>query len=87
MCLPILVALVGALASTGIPQLVSALMAVAWLVLAPAALFNRWAARLLPLVSASFLFVSILVLPFNSPAFIGDVWSALAMALLTLPRR
>ncbi|HEX3697663.1 MAG TPA: hypothetical protein VH374_19985 [Polyangia bacterium] len=83
---PILVAAVGAMASTGTAQFVSGLMAGVWAVMAPAALFSRWTARLLPLISTAFLCLSILALPFNSAAFIGDVWAALAMALLTLPR-
>lgn len=86
-CVPILIALVTAMASTGIPQYVSALMATSWIVLAPAALFSRWVARLLPIASASFLFLALLTLPFNSPAFISDVWAALTMSLLTLPRQ
>jgi hypothetical protein len=85
-CVPILVAAVGALASTGTAQFVSGLMAGVWSVMVPAALFSRWTARLLPLVSAGFLCLSILALPFNSAAFVGDVWAGLAMALLTLPR-
>ena len=75
------------MASTGIPQYVSALMAATWIVLAPGALFSRWVARLLPIFSASFLLLALVMLPFNTPAFISDVWAALTMSLLALPRQ
>ncbi len=85
-CLPILAVLVAALASTGTPQYVSVLIAASWAVLAPAALFSAWAARLLPIISGAFIVLAISALPFNSPAFIADIWAALTMCLVTLPR-
>ena len=85
--LPILAVAVTALASTGTPQYVSVLIAVSWAVLVPGALFSAWAARLLPIFSAAFTLLAILALPFNSPAFIADIWAALTMCLVTLPRQ
>ena len=84
-CLPILPAGVIALSTTQTAQLVSALMASAWLVLVPSALFGRWAARLLPAVSILFVALAVLTLPFGSAAFIADVASALLMFFLTAP--
>lgn len=84
-CLPILPAGVIALSTTQTAQLVSALMASAWLVMVPSALFRRWAARLLPAVSILFVALAVVMLPFGSPAFIADVASALLMFFLTAP--
>jgi hypothetical protein len=86
-CLPILAVLVAALASTGTPQYVSTLIAASWAVLIPGSLFNAWAARFLPVISGAFVVLAIFALPFNSPAFIADIWAALSMCLVTLPRQ
>ena len=84
-CLPILPAAVIALSTTQRAQFVSALMASAWLVLVPSALFGRWAARLLPVVSIAFAALAVVTLPFGSAAFIADVAAALLMFFLTAP--
>jgi hypothetical protein len=84
---PVLPAAVMAFASTGMAQLVSTLIAVSWVVLVPAALYLRWAARMLPIASACFLVLAVATLPFNSAAFVINLWTTLAMFLLSFPRR
>jgi hypothetical protein len=84
LALPVIVV---ALASTGRAQLVGGLIAVFWLVLSPVALYARWAALLLPVASAVFLVLSVVLLDFNSAAFVVDVTIAAAMALVSFPRR
>jgi len=87
MCLTALPAGVVALASIGHAQQLSALIAVGWLALAPMALYERWAAIALPIVAGCFLLLTMLLLPFNSAAFIVDAWTTLAMLVLSLPRK
>jgi hypothetical protein len=84
---PVLPAAVMAFASIGTAQLVSALIAVSWIVLVPAALYLRWAARLLPVLSACFLLLAVITLPFNSAAFVINLWTTLAMFLMSFPKR
>ena len=83
LALPVVVV---AFASTGWGQFVSGLIAITWLVLAPLALYARWAAMVLPLASALFLALGVLVLPFNSAAFVVDLVAAAVMMLVTFPR-
>lgn len=83
LALPVVVV---AFASTGWAQIVSGLIAMTWLVLAPVALYARWAAMVLPLASALFLALGVLVLPFNSAAFVVDLVAAAIMMLVTFPR-
>lgn len=83
LALPVVVV---AFASTGWGQIVSGLIALTWLVLAPVALYARWAAMVLPLASALFLALGVLVLPLNSAAFVVDLVAAAIMMLVTFPR-
>jgi len=87
MCMAALPAGVVALASVGHAQKLSALIAIGWLALTPLALYERWAAIALPIAAGCFLLLTMLVLPFNSAAFIVDAWTSLAMLVLSLPRR
>jgi len=79
-------AAVVALASSGRAQLVSGLIAALWFAGAPAALFSRTAAKALPVVSAFFLVVTVLTLPFNSIAFATDLTTTVVMFLVSFPR-
>jgi len=80
------VAVVG-MAATGVAQVVSALFAGAWFMVLTSALYNRWARLVLPGIAAAFLAVVVATLPFNSPAFVVDFWTATALALLSMPVR
>jgi|SRR4051812_25371938 hypothetical protein len=79
-------AAVVALSSDGHPQQVSAFIALGWFTLVPVALYDRWVALALPVVSAGFLVLSLAALPFGSPALIVDVCTSVAMFVLSLPR-
>ena len=74
-----------AFASSGWEQVVSGLIAVTLLVLAPAALYARWAAMALPIASALCLALGVLMLPFNSAAFVVDVVATAVMFLFSFP--
>jgi hypothetical protein len=76
-----------AMASSGIAQRAGALIAGAWFVLVPSALYNRWVTLALPAASGTFLVLTVAFLPFNSPAFVVDFWASAALFLLSLPRR
>jgi hypothetical protein len=76
-----------ALASTGVEQLVSALIAVTWLALTPIALYTRRVALLLPIASAVFLGVGVLTLSFDSAAFVVDVTTTVVMFLVSFPHQ
>jgi hypothetical protein len=86
MFLTALPAAVVALASVGRAQQVSGLIALGWFSLVPLALYERWVAIALPMVAAGFLILTLFALPFNSAAFVVDVWTAAAMFVLSLPR-
>jgi len=75
-----------AFASVGRAQLLSGFFAAVWLVVAPLALFSPRAAKLLPAAGAAFLLLSVALLPFNSFAFVVDLWAGLAMLVSSAPR-
>jgi len=79
--------LVAGMASSGLPRALGLLIGLSWFVLLIVALGRaRLAALLLPAAATAWFVVVLLVLPFNSPAFIVDSWAALAMLLMTFPR-
>ena len=80
------VAIVG-LSGTTKAEILSGPLAALWLGLLPVALYKRWATIALLFVAAALLFVTLLALPFNSPAFIIDFWTSTLMLVLALPRR
>jgi hypothetical protein len=84
LALPVIVV---AFASSGVEQMVSGLIALTWLVLAPVALYARRAAMLLPITSALFLGLAIMVLSFDSAAFVVDVTATAIMFLVSVPRQ
>jgi hypothetical protein len=83
LALPVIVV---AFASSGMDQMVSGLIALTWLVLAPVALYARRAAMLLPITSALFLGLAIMMLSFDSAAFVVDVTATAIMFLVSVPR-
>lgn len=87
MVLTALPVVVVALASEGVTEMVSSLIAAAWYALLPAALYSRRVTLALPAVAAGFLLLTVWTLPFNSAAFIVDFWTSAAMLMLALPRR
>jgi hypothetical protein len=84
LALPVIVV---AFASSGTDQMVSGLIALTWLVLAPVALYVRRAAMLLPITSALFLGLAIMMLSFDSAAFVVDVTATAIMFLVSVPRQ
>jgi hypothetical protein len=76
-----------ALSSTGVEQMVSALIAVTWLALTPIALYTRRAAVLLPIASALFLGLGVIMLSFDSAAFVVDVTTTVVMFLVSFPHQ
>lgn len=84
LALPVIVV---AFASEGMEQIVSGLIALTWLVLAPVALYARRAAMLLPITSALFLGLAIMMLSFDSAAFVVDVTATAIMFLVSVPRQ
>jgi hypothetical protein len=80
------VAVVG-LSATTVAETVSGPLAAIWLGLLPVALYKRWATLALPFVAAALLFITLIALPFNSPAFVIDFWTSTLMLVLALPRR
>jgi hypothetical protein len=87
MVLTALPAAVVGLAAVGPAERVSGLIAATWYGLIPGALYSRWVAFALPFVAAGFLLLTVLALPFNSPAFVVDFWTSAAMLMLALPKR
>src|SRR5579872_4703699 len=85
-CGAMLPAAVGALAATGLAQAINILMVLLWAVLVPAALFYRWAGRVLWISSASFIVLVATALPFNSAEFVGSLWASVAMFVMSFPR-
>ena len=73
-------------AVTTAPKL-SGIIAGLWLTLLPLSLYKRWAALALPFVAGAFLVFTVLVLPFNSAAFVVDFWTSVLMLILALPHR
>jgi hypothetical protein len=80
------VAVVG-LSALNAAETISAPLAALWLALLPVALYRRWATVALLFVAAALLFFTVIVLPFNSAAFIIDFWTSTLMLVLALPRR
>jgi hypothetical protein len=80
------VAVVGMMAGANIAR-VSLAFAVLWLFLVPCSIFRRWAALALPVVAASLLAFTILLLPFNSAVFIVNYWTSALLLLMSWPRR
>jgi len=78
----LLPAVVG-MASVGRAQWVSAAFAGAWFILALNAPYSGWFRLALPVAAGAFIPVVVLTLPFNSPAFIVDFWTAVALFLLS----
>ena len=79
--------LVAGMANQGLPGGMGLSIGFSWFVLLIVALhWPRLAALLLPAVAAAWFVAALLVLPFNSPAFVVDTWASLAMLLMTLPR-
>jgi hypothetical protein len=83
LALPVIVV---AIASSGVEQTVSWAIALTWLGMAPAALYTRRAATLLPILSALFVGLSVTMLSFNSTAFVVDVTATAVMFLVSMPR-
>jgi hypothetical protein len=77
--------IVGVSASPG-PEFVSCLIAGAWFAVLPASMYSRKARHVLPFVAGALLIFALVALPFNSPAFVADVWTAAPMLVLALPR-
>jgi hypothetical protein len=65
----------------------SGVLAGLWLALLPVALYRRAAAVALPVTAGALLLFAVLALPFNSPAFVVDYWSAATMLVLALSGR
>lgn len=84
LALPVIVV---AFSSSGVEQAISGLIALTWLVLSPLALFSRRAAMFLPIASAGFLAAAVLLLSFNSAAFVVDVTATVVMFLVSVPRQ
>src|SRR5262245_50667351 len=80
------VAVVGMMATANTTR-VSLVFALLWLFLVPWSMFRRWAAMTLPVVAASLLAFAVLVLPFNSTAFIVNYWTSALLLLMSWPRR
>jgi hypothetical protein len=80
------VAIGGMMAAANISKL-SLAFALVWLFLVPWSIYKRWAAMALPVVAASLLAFTVLVLPFNSPAFIVNYWTSALLLLMAWPRR
>jgi hypothetical protein len=68
-------------------EVTSGIVAGLWFALLPAALYRRWATTALPFVAGGLLVFAVFALPFNSPAFMVDYWSAAVMLILALPKR
>ena len=80
------VAVVGLSAATP-AETISGPLAALWLGLLPVALYKRWATIALLFVAGALLLLTLVALPFNSPAFIIDFWTSTLMLVLALPRR
>jgi len=80
------VAIGGMMAAANTAKL-SLAFALLWLFLVPWSLFKRWAAMALPVVAASLLVFTVLVLPFNSTAFIINYWTSALLLLMSWPRQ
>jgi hypothetical protein len=76
-----------ALASEGWTWVLSALICAVGLGLVPASLFLRKLARFVPTFAGLFLLLTVLTLPFNSVAFVVDIWAAFTTLLVSLPKR
>jgi hypothetical protein len=87
MCLVAVPPAVMAAASEGWTRGLSALVALVGLGLVPAGLFARRAARLVPTFAGLLLLATVLTMPFNSVAFVVDIWAAFTMLLVSLPKR
>ena len=74
------------LAAAGAQAALGIAIGVTWLLSAPLAFYGRRSVRwLVPVSSAIFLAAAVLLLPFNSPGFLVDVWTTLLVLLATIP--
>jgi hypothetical protein len=87
LCLVAVPPAVMALASDGWTRVLSGFIALVGLALVPAALFTRRASRAVPTCAGLLLLLSVLTMPFNSLAFLVDIWAAFTMLLVALPKR
>src|SRR3954451_18787571 len=87
MCLVGVPPAVVALSSEGWTRALSALICAVGLGLVPASLFARKLTRFVPTAAGAFLLLTVLTLPFNSVAFVVDIWAAFTMLLVSLPKR
>jgi hypothetical protein len=87
LCLVAVPPAVVALASDGWTRALSALVCAVGLALVPMSLFSRRVARFVPTSAGLFLLLTVLTLPFNSVAFVVDMWAAFTMLLVSLPKR
>jgi hypothetical protein len=75
------------LAGDSLAERISGPMAAVWFALLPVALYRVWAALALPVVATAIMLHAVIALPFNSIAFIIDLWTSALMLVLALPRR
>jgi hypothetical protein len=75
------------LAGDSVAERISGPMAAVWFALLPVALYRVWAALALPVVATAIMLHAVIALPFNSIAFIIDLWTSALMLVLALPRR
>jgi hypothetical protein len=87
MCLVGVPPAVLALASDGWTRALSGLICLVGLGLVPAGLFSRRIARFVPTMAGVLLLATVLTMPFNSVAFVVDIWAAFTMLLVSLPKR
>ena len=87
LCLVSVAPAVVALSSEGWTRALSALVTVLGLGLVPASLFSRKIARAVPTLAGLCLLTTVLSLPFNSVAFVVDIWAAFTILLVSLPKR
>lgn len=73
------------MASSGAMRWLGVTFAATWITLVVAAMWRRWLALLLPVLAVAFLVLTVVELPFNSPASIVDYWTAVALTYLSLP--
>jgi hypothetical protein len=87
LCLVAVPPAVMALASEGWTRALSGLIALVGLALVPACLYARRANRAVPACAGLLLLLSVFTMPFNSVAFVVDIWAAFTMLLVSLPKR
>jgi hypothetical protein len=87
LCLVAVPPAVMALASEGWTRALSGLLALVGLGLVPAGLFAGRVARAVPTCAGLLLLASVLTMPFNSVAFVVNIWAAFTILMVSLPRR